>query len=206
MKCPCCAGTLPQVAADYRINTYFHDAKSVFVNLYLPSMLKCEMLGEALTLTQRTDYPYVGLVRIDVSPARSAEFDVRLRIPKWATDGVAVTVNGARHAGSFLPGTFATIRRQWTVGDKIELSLPLPLRVEPIDAQNPNIVALLCGPLVLFAVTDKEPKVNRAQLLSAKREANSSRSWTVNSAGGDLVFKPFTGIGDEQYSTYMRLA
>ncbi|MBV8819648.1 MAG: glycoside hydrolase family 127 protein, partial [Acidobacteriaceae bacterium] len=34
---PCCAGTLPQVAADYRLLAYFPDNDSVFVNLYLPS-------------------------------------------------------------------------------------------------------------------------------------------------------------------------
>ena len=32
-----------------------------------------------------------------------------------------------------------------------------------------DTVALLVGPLVLFAVTDAEPKVTRAQLLAAKR-------------------------------------
>ena len=37
---PCCSGTLPQVAADYRIQTYFHDGNNVFVNLYIPSTLR----------------------------------------------------------------------------------------------------------------------------------------------------------------------
>ena len=205
MKCPCCAGTLPQMAADYRINTYFHDAKGVFVNLYLPSTLKCDLLGNSLTVTQNTEYPFEGLIRIEVSPARPAEFDVRLRIPNWAINDVSVTVNGARLANAFHPGTFPTIHRRWSAGDTIELSLPLPLRLEPVDAQNPNVVALLSGPLVLFAVTDKLAKVSRAQLLAAKREQNNSRSWTVNTADGDLVFKPFTEIGDEQYSTYLRV-
>ena len=27
---PCCSGTLPQVAADYRIQGYFHDDRDVF--------------------------------------------------------------------------------------------------------------------------------------------------------------------------------
>ena len=31
---PCCAGTLPQVAADYRILPYFHDADGIYVNLH----------------------------------------------------------------------------------------------------------------------------------------------------------------------------
>jgi len=31
----CCSGTMAQVAADYRINTYFRDARGVYVNLYI---------------------------------------------------------------------------------------------------------------------------------------------------------------------------
>ena len=34
---PCCAGTLPQVAADYPVCCYLHDALGLYVNLYLPS-------------------------------------------------------------------------------------------------------------------------------------------------------------------------
>ena len=37
---PCCSGTLPQVAADYRINTYFRDPAGVYVNLYIPSTVR----------------------------------------------------------------------------------------------------------------------------------------------------------------------
>ena len=34
---PCCSGTHPQVAADYRINTYLRDPQGIFVALYIPS-------------------------------------------------------------------------------------------------------------------------------------------------------------------------
>jgi DUF1680 family protein len=37
---PCCSGTLPQVAADYRINTYLRGPRGVHVNLYIPSTLR----------------------------------------------------------------------------------------------------------------------------------------------------------------------
>jgi uncharacterized protein len=37
---PCCSGTLPQVAADYGINTYFRDPHGVYVNLYIPSSVR----------------------------------------------------------------------------------------------------------------------------------------------------------------------
>src|SRR5665213_525203 len=39
---PCCSGILPQVATDYRINTYFRDVQGIYVNLYIPSTLRWE--------------------------------------------------------------------------------------------------------------------------------------------------------------------
>ena len=45
-------------------------------------------------------------------------------------------------------------------------------RLEAVDAQHPETVALLVGPVVLFAITDAEPKVTRAQLLAAKKSAH----------------------------------
>ena len=64
-------------------------------------------------------------------------------------------------------------------------------------------MALLVGPVVLFAVTDAEPKVTRAQLLSAKK--NGAQSWRVESVGGTMKMLPFTAIREEQYSTYLRV-
>lgn len=37
---PCCSGTLPQVAADYRINSYFFDAHNLYVNLFVLSSVR----------------------------------------------------------------------------------------------------------------------------------------------------------------------
>ena len=53
---PCCSGTLPQVAADYGINSYFHDPGRVWVNLYQPSVLRWTEGGSAMTLEQIGDY------------------------------------------------------------------------------------------------------------------------------------------------------
>src|SRR5581483_1620162 len=54
---PCCAGTLPQVAADYRILVYFHDVDGLYVNLYLPSTLRYTSPdGAQIQLTQSGGY------------------------------------------------------------------------------------------------------------------------------------------------------
>ena len=78
------------------------------------------------------------------------------------------------------------------------------MRLEPIDLRHPDTVALMSGPLVLFAVADSNPGVTRSQLLAAKRKAG--KSWEVESARGTVEMLPFTEIGDQQYATYLRVS
>jgi uncharacterized protein len=198
---PCCSGTLPQVAADYRINTYFFDDDGVYVNLYIPSTLRGKMSGTEISLAQRGEYPLNSAVKFDVKVSQPKEFGVHLRIPAWA-EGGAVFVNGKR-VDSIVAGKFATIRRTWKSGDRIEMDLPMKLRLEPIDPEHPQIVALLCGPLVLFAITDAPSSVTAQQLLAAKRIGN--HEWQVEATGGSMSMLPFTIIEDQPYSTYLKV-
>ena len=78
------------------------------------------------------------------------------------------------------------------------------MRLEALDARNPETVALLRGPLVLFAVTKSAEKITRQQLLNA-RNAGAGK-WQVNNAQGSMTMLPFTAIEDEQYSTYLKVS
>ncbi len=200
---PCCSGTMPQVAADYRINTYFRDRDGVYVNLYIPSTLRWTQGDAAISLTQKSDYPLESSLQFEVGASKATKFAVSLRIPAWA-DGAKIGVNGKRVATSVIPGTFATIRRHWKTGDRIELDLPMKLRLEPVDAQHPQTAALLCGPQVLFAISDAQPSVTMQQLLAAKR--SDREKWEAATAAEPLTLMPFTAITDQQYSTYLRTA
>jgi DUF1680 family protein len=197
---PCCSGTLPQVAADYRINVYFGDPEGVYVNLYIPSTLRCTQGRAQVSLTQRSGYPFDGSVRLALTLSKPAEFAIHLRIPAWA-EGASIFVNGKPVPALDGPGTFVTIRRTWKTGDLIEMNLPMKLRLEAIDTRHPQTVALLCGPLVLFAITDVPPPVTARQLLSAKK--TGPESWQVETDNGPMGMLPFTAIGDQQYSTYV---
>jgi hypothetical protein len=199
---PCCSGTLPQMAADYRINTYFRDPGGIYVNLYIPSTLRWSQEKTQLALSQKSSYPFDSVVQFEITASRRLEFALNFRIPSWA-EGASISVNGKRIAESVNPGNFATVRRQWKTGDDIELDLPLTKRLESIDPRHPDTVALLCGPLVLFAITDKAPVVTRQQLLAAKK--TGLQDWQVETAGTPLKMLPFTAIADEQYSTYLRV-
>jgi len=196
----CCSGTLPQVAADYRINTYFRDARGVYVNLYIPSTVRWMQGGTQVSLTQKGEYPYDAQVQFEVKVSRAAEFAVNLRIPAWA-EGASVSVNGKREA--VLAGTFVSVWREWKDGDRIEMELPLKARLEAVDPQHAETVALVVGPIVLFAVTESAPTVTRAQLLAAKK--TRAQSWQIETARGAMKILPFTAIEDQEYTTYLRV-
>jgi hypothetical protein len=198
---PCCSGTMPQVAADYRINTYFRDARGVYVNLYIPSTLRWTQGSTQITLTQKSEYPYEGHVHLEVAAPRPAEFALYLRIPVWA-EGASVSVNGKRESAQ--AGTFARVQRTWKTGDRVDLELPMKARLEAVDPQHADTVALVVGPIVLFAVTDSQPRVTRAQLLAVKKMV--PEVWHVDVGNGVIKMMPFTAIEDQPYTTYLRVS
>jgi DUF1680 family protein len=204
-KWPCCSGTLPQVAADYRILAYFRDDDGIFINLYLPSTLRCvNKEGAQLTLTQSGSYPLENDISISLRASRPSEFALRLRIPAWSAGReIAIRVNGEAVSTRAERG-FATIRRQWRDGDRIDMTMPLPLRLEPVDSEHPGTVALMRGPLVLFALTDNPPDVTLEQILSAARVPGQP-AWRSQADSGPLLFRPFTAIADERYLTYLNI-
>jgi hypothetical protein len=203
---PCCAGTLPQVATDYRINIYFRGPRAVYMNLYLPSTLRWTESGKALSLMQEGDYPYEDRVTFTMTASAPTAVTLNFRIPEWA-EGASLFVNGARQKGAAVPGVFAAVRREWKTGDRVDLELPLKLRLEPIDARHTDTVALMRGPLVLMAVKQEQksplPKLTRQQLLAAERV--SERQWQVMSSEGSVKMLPFTSLGDLPYTTYVKV-
>lgn len=82
----------------------------------------------------------------------------------------------------------------------------MPLRLEPVDVEHADQVALLRGPLVLFAVTDSQPSFDRAELLRAKLVNNAAGDSVANAADGTAIsMRPFMSIDKESYSTYVQL-
>ncbi len=197
---PCCSGTMPQIATDYNISTYLRDPQGVYVNLYIPSTLRWKQDGAQVSLTQKTEYPFESAIQIQIATSRAAEFDIHLRIPEWA-EGASIAVNGKGSTESVIRGEFATLRRTWKSGDRIELDLPLQNRIEPLDAAHTSVVALMSGPLVLFAMTDSNPSLTSRELLAAKKI--SSQAWQAETSTGPLKLLPWTAINDEPYSTYL---
>jgi DUF1680 family protein len=176
------------------------------VNLYVPAQLSWRQHGHDVRLSIDTRYPHASAISMTVQTSSPQTFAVNLRIPAWAT-GASLRINGRHEAVPLIPGTFAALRRQWRPGDRIELDLPLRMRLQPVDAEHPDTVALLAGPLVLMRLGDATtpaPLSNR-ELLSAQPIHGSASSWHAGAGGAAVTLRPFFHIGGEGYSTYQQV-
>jgi DUF1680 family protein len=201
-KWPCCSGTFPQLAADYGISSYYQSKEGLYVNLFLPSRVSWIQSGTQCALTQKTSYPTSNTTQLELEMARPEKFSVYLRVPAWADTKTRISVNGKRAEGDVVAGKFFELSRTWKTGDRVELEIGMPLSLEPVDPENPQIVALRRGPLALFGVGNLPATFSRAQLLAAAAAAPSSENWLVQGDAGKITFRPFAAIGDEPYRLY----
>jgi hypothetical protein len=201
-RCPCCSGTLGQIVADYGISAYYTGDQAVFVNLYLPSRFGWMQRGRPASLETHTDYPLDGAIRLMLSLPASDRFSIALRIPAWAGSDTQVAINGKRLEQAVIAGQFLKISRTWNDGDRIEMTVDLPLRLEPVDDKHLDLVALMQGPLALFAVGERFLPFTRGSLMTAKQIAPRSSEWRVVSADGTQAFRPFYAINQEPTRLY----
>jgi DUF1680 family protein len=200
----CCTGTFSEITADYGISAYFHDDSGVYVNLYVPSRVAWKRGGARVTLTQQTAYPHEPTTTIQIETDREAAFPLYFRIPAWAGAKTSIAVNGKRVLAGPEPGKFARLERTLKSGDRIEVEFDMTTRLEAVDAQHPNLVATVHGPLALFAVGAIPASVQRKDLLAAAQIASGSTDWQVKTDAGTFTLRPFAALQREKYRLYLQ--
>jgi DUF1680 family protein len=158
-----------------------------------------------LSLTQQTSYPHQPTTQITVSSSSPSAFPIYVRIPAWAGPKTSIAINGERANSSPAPGQFARLDRTWRTGDRIEIEFDMPTVLEPVDPQHPNLVAVVHGPLALFAVGKVPEKIGKQELLSAAQSSQGSTDWQVRAGEESLALKPFSAIQDEHYRLYLNV-
>ena len=103
--------------------------------------------GQDLSIGMETGYPVGGKVSAMVRIPKKEMFTIRLRIPEWSKD-TKVTVNGKPYDGFLIPGTYASLRREWSNDDRIEIALDMRARVVDMPS-GLNDAAIMRGPIVL---------------------------------------------------------
>ena len=89
----CCNGTALESGTKLQDSIYFQSAdhQALYVNLFVPSTLT--WTERNVVLTQRTSFPYEDTTRL-VIKVGGGQFDLKIRVPGWATRGFFVKING----------------------------------------------------------------------------------------------------------------
>jgi DUF1680 family protein len=142
----CCVGSGMENHSKYGAAIYFHTADALYVNLFIPSVLRWQDRG--LELQQKTLYPNENRTVLSVTKAPAVPLSVRIRVPAWASGDATLTLNGKPAAVDAKPGSYATLQRAWKQGDVIEMTIPTSVRVEPMRGASDQF-AFVYGPVVL---------------------------------------------------------
>jgi len=142
----CCVGTGIENHAKYGDTIYYHDADSLWVNLFIPSKLNWKKKG--LTVTQETGFPNTDTTTIKLVTKTTQKLIVRIRVPYWATKGVEVSINGKPEKVTAKPQSYLALTRQWKDGDTIKVRLPMSLHLYTAR-DDEKLGVVMYGPLVL---------------------------------------------------------
>ena len=139
----CCTGTGLENHVRYGQSVFFGNASELYVCQFFPASLDWKETG--LKLTQETLFPNEEHTKLRITEG-TASATIKIRIPTWC-DNFSVTVNGSTVATTEENG-FCCIDHTWSVGDCIDIDIPMHLRVEPLK-DKPRMAAIFYGPLVL---------------------------------------------------------
>jgi hypothetical protein len=166
----CCPGNITRFLASVPGYLYAVQGDTLYVNLFAQGTADVKLGdGRKVTVTQHTRYPWEGTVRFTVTPVRAETFTIKVRIPGWArnepvpgdlyrfadvsTEPATLSVNGSPVPIALDKG-YVTLNRTWSPGDRIDLTLPMPVRrvvSHPQVEANRDRVALQRGPIVFAA-------------------------------------------------------
>lgn len=199
----CCHGTGMENHTKYQESIYFRtrDSTTLFVNLFIPSLLDWSVRG--LTVTQTTGFPDEEGTLLTING--SGHLIVMVRVPIWARNGYAVDINGTVQSVSAEPGTYVALERDWLDGDQISISMPFGFSVEKTP-DNADIASILYGPVVLAGDSSRGSYISLSL-------STQDLSQSIVSAGASLRFSvdgldlmPFYDAQNTPYHAYFQIS
>ncbi len=165
--CACCPGNVTRFMASIPMYMYATQENSIYVNLYVGSNSQVTLGENRIDLTQTTNYPWDGEVKLAVQPEQAGRFTLKLRIPGWLgaepvpgsdlytyADGTTkpykVKINGKPVRTQPVAGYLA-IHREWKQGDIVEVSLPMDVRrvkAHDLVRDDRGLLSVERGPIV----------------------------------------------------------
>lgn len=146
--CACCPSQLSRFLPSIGNYIYASSDDALWVNLYIGNTGQIRIGETDILLTQETDYPWDGSVKLTISTSQPLEKEIRLRIPNWCKT-YDLSINGKRINVSEEKG-YAVIK-DWKSQDVIALDMDMPVEIvaaDPHVKEDFGKRAIQRGPLV----------------------------------------------------------
>ncbi len=185
-NCSCCPSNLSRFVPSVAGYAYASRGENIYVNLFMNSEVSFETRGGQLTLSQESNYPWEGKVRLEILNSKPANANIFIRIPGWAQnrpvpsdlfnftdkqeEEFSLEVNGKNIQAKPVNG-YVSLKRRWKDGDVIELNLPMDAQIimanDKVD-QKAGLGAVQYGPIVYCA----EEVDNQVDVIDARISNN----------------------------------
>ena len=166
---PCCPTNLVRFLPEIGSTIYGKTDHEIYINQFIGSEAKITIGDCKVSLKMETEYPWEGIINLNVDPEMPVKTALYVRIPGWAQgellpgklynytdnedfiDKVKIQVNGAEMPNIRLQNGYAVLNRKWKIGDKVKIELPMNVRM---IAGNPKLeaaagkVVMMRGPVV----------------------------------------------------------
>lgn len=140
---------------------------------YGPSVVKSRIAnGKEVTITEETNYPFNGSVKLTISAEKTVRFPVYLRIPGWAD---SVTIRFKSKTVKVTGGSNYRMNERWKNGDQIYIEIPMEIRLEK---RYNNSLSVLRGPLYFSLRIEKEYK--RINIKNDTLSYKGSVNWEIS--------------------------
>jgi uncharacterized protein len=204
--CACCPSNVARFVPAIPGYIYAVTDKDLYVNLFMSNNAAITLGKSKIKISQQTNFPWNGDVKITVDPEKSLKFNLRIRIPGWSgneavpgglyrfidenTDSYKVTVNGMQ-SESVLSEGYIVIGRKWKPGDKVEISFPVNVRRVAADERvkdDREKLAFQRGPFIYCA---EWPDNNNGNVLDlvVRKDAPYSLEYDSTLLGGTEIIK-----------------
>lgn len=150
----CCPPNVVRTISEVNNYGYSIGKNGLFVNIYGTNTLNTKLEnGEQISLTQETDYPWNGDVKITLKNSLKTNQAIHFRIPGWCKTA-NVLVNGKLVEQNIKGGQYFAVNGKWKKGDVLELQMPMEAKLieaNPLVEEARNQIAVKYGPVVYCA-------------------------------------------------------
>lgn len=228
----CCHGTMVQSPTLYPSLIYFtdEDEKNITVAQYIPSRAEVKLGNDDIVISQKTDMisynnqvffdDHAGgektrwSIRFDISGSGDEAFTVKLRVPAWSASEPKIVVSSGEVSGQRIENGYIVLEIAKPAETAVNILFDAKVRALPLDDQ-PELAALVDGPIVLAGLTDKDRGITYSGDVSTALYQRTEHTYTTyvwkqnnyitRDQPENFELKPLYDVTDETYTVYFTL-